>query len=204
MPIFVYVLLGIALLITGLLFSRAKVYIIYEDTLQVYAKYLFLKFHILPPKEKKKKKKEKKEKLKDKHKKAEPKEDEAGEKKEKSIVSKLWEVKSVLLEVIKRFFNKLHFKFFKLKASIASDNAAKTALIYGGVNQGISYIIEVLRNISNVEVANNSEISVNADFLSQKSEFETKIELYISVGSALTVGFYALKEYIKYKSTKED
>ena len=76
--------------------------------------------------------------------------------------------------------------------------------MYAGANQGIAYILETLRNISNVDVAKNSDVYVNADFISQKSEFESKIELYIRVAPLISVGIHALKEYIKLKSTKED
>ena len=47
MPTFVYILLGIALLITFLLSSKIKLFIIYEQTLTVYVRYLFFKFPLI-------------------------------------------------------------------------------------------------------------------------------------------------------------
>ena len=41
MPIFVYVILGIALLLALLLSSKIKLIIVYEDALTVYAEFLF-------------------------------------------------------------------------------------------------------------------------------------------------------------------
>ena len=202
MPTFVYVLMGIALLIALLLLSKVRVIFSYEDSLRIYARFLFIKIGIVPSKVKKPKKK-KKEKPKAPSLPA-PADTEAIPKKEKSTVSKLWEMRSALLEIIKKFLGKLHFKFLKLRINIACDNAAKTALLYAGANQGVSYIIEILQNISNVDVTNKSDIFVNADFISQKSDFEGKIELYIRVAPLILVGVHALKEYIKFQSTKED
>ena len=192
-----YIVLGIALLITAILLTKLRLIICYEDDLRVYAKILFLRFKIVPSKEKKpkvKKAKKKKEKT------ALP----AKKKEEKSIAIKLWEMRSVLIKIISKFLGKLHFKFLKLRINISCDNAAKTALLYAGANQGVAYIIEVLRNISNVDVSSHSDIFVGADFISQKSEFEGKIELYIRVLPLLSVGLHAITEYAKFKSTKED
>lgn len=201
MPTFVYVLLGIALFIILLLLTKVRVFVCYDDSLRIYAKFLFMKFKIVPAKEKKPKKRKKK--------KPAPSAPPSSEtavisKKEKPLVKKLWEMKTALVEIFKNFLGKLHFKFLKLRINIACDNAAKTALVYAGVNQGVAYIIEFLRNISNVDVARNSDVLVNSDFISQKSEFEGKIELYIRVAPLFLVGVHALKEYIKYQSNKED
>lgn len=190
-----YIILGIALLIIALLLTKVRLFVCYEDALRVYAKILFLKFKIVPSKEKTKKPKKKKKKVPSKS---------VEKKEEKSIVSKLWEIRSVLCEIISRFLGKLHFKFLKLKIVIGCDNAAKTALLYAGASQGAAYVIEVLRNISNVDIALHSDVSVDTNFISQKSEFEGKIELYIRVVSLIKVGWHALMEYIKFKSTKED
>lgn len=198
MPIFVYVLLGIALLIALLLITKVRVFICYDDSLRAYARLWFFKFNIFPEKVKRTKKEKKKKR-------------QTAEavvtvkpKKEKSIPKKLWEMKSLLSSIISKFLDKIHFRFLKLKINIACDNAAKTALLYAAANQGVAYIIEILRNISNVDVSENSEIYVNSDFISRQSDFEGKIELYIRVLPLLTVSFHSLKEYEKYKSTKED
>lgn len=192
-----YIVLGIALLIFAILITKIRFFICYEDDLRVFARIWFLKFNIVPSKEKKPKAK------KAKKKKAIT---ESSEKKkdEKSIARKLWEMRSILTEIISKFLGKLHFKFLKLRINIACDNAAKTALLYAGANQGVAYIIEILRNVSNVDVSTHSDVSVNANFISQKSEFEGKIELYIRVLPLISVGLHAIKEYVKFKSTKED
>lgn len=199
MPIFVYILLGIALLIALILISKVKVYVCYDDSVRVYARFLFLHFRLFPKKAKIRTKKSKK-KAPDSTQLTEAHQEKP---KEKNIVIKLWEMKSVLISVASNFLNKLHFKFITLRVVVACSDASKTALAYASVNQGIAYIIEFLRNISNVEVASRSDISVQSDFISQKSEFEGKIQLYIRVFPLIIVGIHSLTKYFKFKATKE-
>lgn len=195
MPIFVYILLGIALLIAFVLLSKVRFFICYEDSLRVYAKFWFFKFSILPEKEKKPKKSKKKEPSTSVIK-------QTDEKKEPSIPRKLWEMRKALCEITNKFLSKVHFRFLKLKINVSCENAAKTALLYSAANQGVVYIIEILRNISNVDVTRKSDVSVNADFISLKSDLEGKIELYIRVVPFLSVWMQSMDTI--FNSTKED
>lgn len=191
MPVFVYILLGIALLITALLFARVKVFIIYDDSLKVYAKLWFIKINISILKllgNAKKKRQKKREKA---QKKLEAMGANADIKKQNPILLKLAEIK-VLLDALFVFLKKIHFRFMKLRINVACEDAATTALVYAGATQGVSYIIELLRNISKVDVIENSDVMVNADFISQKPEFETKIVLH-----------FLLKDYIIFNYLKE-
>ena len=201
MPVFVYILLGIALLIALLLLCKIKIFICYEDNLTVYAKVLFLKFKLIPKTVSKPKKKKAKAKKEEAATASKPKE-EAPTKKSDSTVTKLWKIKEVLLSIIERSSGKIHFKFIKLNILIGCDNACVTALAYAGVSQAVAYVIDILRNLSNVDMEKSSDIRVESDFVSQKSEFSCKIELYMRVISIISVGIFALKDYIK--SNSED
>ncbi len=204
MPVFVYILIGIALLLFLLLISKIKVFLSYEESLNIYAKFLFFKINIVPSKPRNKKKKATGKEV------AQKKDD--GKKgisgdtkpKEKSPMQRLFDVREALLILIKRFLGRLHFRFIVLKVNVATENAATTALLYGAINQGVSYLLETLKTISKVDVTKKSDISVTADFLSQKTDFKAKIVLYLHFISLVYVGIHAIKTYFKIKSTKED
>lgn len=207
MPVFIYVLLGILLLLCLLLFSKIKVYLSYDESLNIYAQFLFFKFNIIPSKPKKKKVKKNKTNDKDVVKKKNNSKNESNKvekPKEKSTVQRIFELREALLSLIKKFLGKLHFRFIVLKVKVATENPATTALIYGAVNQGVSYLLSTLKDISKVDIDRNSEISVNADFFSQKSDFKAKIVLYLHFASLIYVGIHAIITYFKIKSTKED
>ncbi|MBQ8147065.1 MAG: hypothetical protein IJ039_09795 [Clostridia bacterium] len=206
MPVYGYILIGVALLLFLLLISKIKVFLSYDESLRIYAQFLFFKISIIPSGSKKKKGNKKKAANKAVAKKNDDKKAVSNDTKpkEKSIVQGLFEIRESLLTLIKRFLGKLHFKFIVLKVKVAANNAATTALLYGAVNQGVSYLLETLKSISNVDMTDNSDISVSADFLSQKSDFKAKIVLYLHFASLVYVGIHAMITYFKLKSTKED
>lgn len=197
-----YIVLGIALLISLIFLLRIKVIISYDKVLVVYLRILFVKIRLFPTRAKKIKKKKKKKKKQDTTTRAT--DSSSDEKKEDGVVSKLWAMKEILLRTIEKFLGKLHFKLVKLNIVVSSSNAASTALLYGATTQGVSYILEVLDTISNVDISKRSDISVRSDFISQKSSFEGKIVLYISVFHIIYVGIHFLKKLIKSKLKMEE
>lgn len=172
MPVFVYVLLAIALLLIIIPFLKVRAYVCFDDRLRIYAKLWFIKINISIPEllKKSKKKKEKKKNTTD---------------KENTVVPCVPSVNSVtksineiiiLLDAISFFLKKIHFRHFKVKIDVGCDDAATTAIVHSYAAQGVSYIVELLRIYSNIDVDENSEICINANFISQKSDIEARIE----------------------------
>ncbi len=199
MPVPLIVIGCIILLIAAFLAIRINVVVSYKDSLCVYARVLFIKIPIYPQKEKKKKKEKKEKKPPDKA--VEKKEDEKEEKDEKKVspVKILWQMRESILRLIEKFLGYLHFKFIRLKITVGCEDAAKTAIAYGLTTQSVAYLIEILNNISNVDISKHSEIYVKSDFISQKSSFDGKIVLYIRILPVLKVAFGAIKEFFKGK-----
>lgn len=195
MPAWIIVLIIITLLVALLLAMRVNVIISYNNSLSVYARVLFIKIPLYPANEKPKKKNKEKKKKKVQN----SPEQTTTEKSEKPVspVKILWKMREALVTVLERFLGYLHFKFIRLKITVACSDAAKTALAYGAATQGVSYILEILNNISNVDIGKRSDIYVKSDFIGQKSSFDGKILLYIRVLPAIKVGIYALKEFFK-------
>lgn len=208
MPLFVYIILGIALVISLILISRVKLFICYDDHLKVYLKYLCFAYFILPSSNGKVKiQSKKKPKSIDKTPKSNTvitKKAPEKEKDDKPVLTKVVEVKNIVTRIIKVLANRVRFKFINLRVVVACEDAATTALAYAAVSQGIAYIIEYLRNISRVEIADNSSICVESNFISRKSEFEGKIELYTSVFSLLLAGIHFIKDHISEKIKSEE
>lgn len=197
MPVPLIVISCIILLIAAFLAMRLNVVVSHKDSLCVYAKVLFIKIPIYPQEEKKKKKKKKEKKPPEKAvEKEEDKKEEKGDKKV-SPVKVLWQMRESILRLIEKFFGYLHFKFIRLKITVGCEDAAKTAIAYGLTTQSVAYLIEILNNISNVDISKHSEIYVKSDFISQKSSFDGKVVLYIRVLPLFKVAFRAIKEFFK-------
>ena len=192
-----YIILGIILLIGLLLLSRVKLIINFDTDLKVYLRFLFIKFNLFPEPSKMPKRKRKKKKKESSSSSQTANDGSSQKKKDDSVVTKLWAIREVLLHTIEKFLGKVHFKFIRLNVVIGCENAASTALLYGAASQGVAYLIETLDNISNVDISKRSEISVRSDFISQKSELNGKIELYISVVHIIYVIIHFLKKFLK-------
>lgn len=198
---------AIFLFIAFILSIKVKLIVGYDDSFVAYIKILCFKITLFPSKEKKKNVKKPKQKTKKDVSKKESSKKE-GEKKKKSLSpSKILKLISLMSDVaiglLKDFFGKIHFRFIKIHASIGCEDASKTAIAYGSVTQSVAYFIELLDNVSNVEVSKASSIDIRADFLSRKSWAELRCVLYLRVISILTLGIKAIKVYFTFKHIQE-
>lgn len=201
------VIFAIALVISALLLTRVRFVIEYADELVLYLKILFYKKTLIPQKEKKirisdyTKKKIQKRKNKDSEKKtAEKKTAKPEEKKEKRSIPETIRLVRVLLSVfLKRFFGHLKVEVARLNIRIAADDAAKTAISYGYICQGVAYIVELLDRFGTLKRRRSTEISVRPDFTAEKMSANIRIALSMSIAGALDVLFRTLFAYLKIK-----
>ncbi len=212
-------ILIIALVITALLLLRIKIVIKYTDELVLYIKVLFVKIKLVPKKEKKIKpsdytkkkllKRQKKEEEKEQKKlakKAKRDEEKAEEKnhpekkKEKPpILDTIRMIKLLLAVFLKRFFGHLRIDLARLNITVASEDAAKTALLYGYLCQGVAYIVELLDRFTNLKKGRNAEISVAPDFTAEKLVADIHIAFSLTVGQALDILFRTAFAFVRSK-----
>lgn len=78
----------------------------------------------------------------------------------------------VLAVFFEKFTRHFHIKVARLKVNVATGDAASTAIMYGVVVQSVAYVIELLQRITNVDGLEKADISVNADYLSEKTSLD--------------------------------
>ena len=86
-------------------------------------------------------------------------------------------VKDFIVRSYPKFIKGLTIRINKLDVTVASDDAAKTAILYGTVSQSVAYFLNFLDEISKVKRKRNSKINVIADFTSEQAEFVLDISL---------------------------
>lgn len=208
----------LALLIVGILLLRATVTIKYLDEFALTVRVLFLKFRILPAKEKKinpddysprkfRRMIKKKEKLAEKRRrKAEKKAEKKAKKaaleekarrsgktitKKKRDLSDIVEIVKLVGELLSvfvgRFAKHLKIKVARLRITVASDEAAKTACMYGAVSQGVAYILELLDRVTNLDYEKEADVAVLVDFNAGKPSADIEISFAISVWQLLDI-----------------
>ena len=176
------------------------------DNVSVMVRVLFLKIPILPREKKKKKSKDKdkkKKKPKEKKKKKEEDKDKADKKKKKKKkinVSDIVGLVQVLLDTVVALFKRLG-RNFKIRVHayeicVASEEAAKTAVMYGAVKTLSETIFLRLEDSINFKIVKGAPMGVYADFLEEKFKANVKIDFSISIAGVFGVLFAAIFKFI--------
>ncbi len=140
-------------------------------------------------------------------KKEEKKKKHAATHKKKSIADILRAVK-LILRILKRTYPKLIFAFrirvCELRAVVATDDAAKTAILYGTVSQGFAYILALCEEFLWCK-RSKKRVSVVPDFCGTETSLQVKIRFTTQPFRLLRLGVAAgmmfLKEKAKEKNT---
>lgn len=219
--IILLILAVIILLITLIMFIRAKIVLTYNGDLSVTLKILFLKFDLHPrslseinvkdytkkkiEKRRLKARKKAEKKALKKAKKEEKKTAGGGKKKKKytfsDILTLVSTVKEIVSALVGSFFGYLRVEVARLDIVVATDDAAKTAIVYGAVYQAVSYILAIFDKITTVKYEKNSYVSVRADFLREKFYADINVTFSLRVGQLIKILIKTAYRYLKNKKT---
>ena len=98
------------------------------------------------------------------------------------------ELYGMLCILVEKFAKRLHIKVFRLFAVIGSDNAAKTAILYGGACSAAGMICTLLNQHADLKKVKDG-INVTPDFLSEKTAVDADVSVKIYVGGLFTYLF---------------
>ncbi len=220
-----YIVLGIAVFVTLIALLRVTLILDAEDTLTLTVRVLFLRFKLLPKIKRppnlkhfrikafrrrrlKEEKRFRKRELaraaasKKKEKKAEAVKAAGQEPPKRSLKENMAFgidlVKYVVLRVLKTFGKRLRIDIRSIDITVASGDAAKTAVTFGYVCQGVAYIKELLDRCLHVRYPEKREgtIRVRVDYLAEKSTFKVHMAFHIRVWQVFSLGIAALKGYL--------
>lgn len=197
---------GLLLLFGLLLLLRVGVQLRYDGSFSVKLKVLFLSFTLFPKKEKLRikgqppsEKKEKKKKKKQKKEKAVSKKPDFSEL--FSFYRQLFT--EVILPALGRFLKHLHLRVDQLQIEIASEDAAKTALLYGSAVSGGTAFLEFLRNITHLKMGREEEIYIRSRFDKTEGSCRVRITLSLCLWQAVHILLPALMKYLLLQQKKE-
>ena len=176
-----------------ILFSPVKIRVFTQNGVNATARYLIFKRELYPaPPKKEKNKKPKEQKKKEK-----PKKEQTND--FSNILSQMKELTDILKKLLVKLKKRLHITLKKLKITVGSDEAAKTAMIYGAVCVACDELLETMKRFLKFKIQGDNAVGVNADFTSEKTSADTDVEFSMSVISALSIVLPALAEYTKQK-----
>ena len=198
----IIVIICIVAIIAFLLSRKITLRITYTDRLRAYIKVFFVKTWEYPENNEKKRyphsmSKRKAQKIKDSLKKK-PKEEKKLKKTSKKSESKRQErepdsilsILSIMLSFVKNFVQifarSVRVKASRIKITVASEDAAETAITYAAVTQTINVLFPLLDDLKMVKkLPRGKELSVNIDYLTDTPTYDVDVELYVRIGSAI-------------------
>ena len=211
-----YIFLAVLAFLLLLLFIPVRLSLVFRDDLSISLSYLFLHFPLYP-KEKEvrlsdytpRKLRKKKRKLKEKRKRkaaAAPPATAQQKKSEKPLEKRLRQLRlviSILKNVYKKILRAVHIRVKRLYVKIATDDAAKTALLYGAASGAVAHLIALFESLTKTTVARGGA-NVVADFCGTESTLDAHVVFSATPISLLCVGVRAAFLFLKHKLTKTD
>ncbi len=218
--VFLYILLGILLLIFLISLIRVQVFFFYSEDITLTLKLLFFKIKLLPQDEEKKKKEKKPKKEKKEKKKKEeekPEKDKKEEKKKPSLLAKLKDkhgvtglidlfrsAASIATGMLKGIISHVVFEKLDVGIMLSGEDAASVALTYGKVCSALYPAINILAAAT---VCRDYNISIEPVFDPEKpTEVYADVHVYLRIifvlGAALKAGFRFLFLFLKAKFKK--
>ncbi|MGM9636507.1 MAG: DUF2953 domain-containing protein [Eubacteriales bacterium] len=113
------------------------------------------------------------------------------------ILDLVWQILEMVKGLVRSFGKHFRIEAVRLKITVAGEDAAKTAIMYGMVCQGVAYLIEILSTVTNFKAKHRENISVEADFLSEKSTADLHLIFRLRVWHLFAMVFAALGGFIR-------
>lgn len=109
-----------------------------------------------------------------------------------SLTEALELIRTLLSTLTSRFSHHLRIELTRINITVATDDAAKTGILYGVVSQSVAYILEILDRVTNVKYAEDAQVSVDADFCSDKIRADVCIAVSLRVYHVFDILFRTL------------
>ncbi len=172
---------------------------------RVHARVLFVKYSLFPMKKRKKKPK----KAQNTKKKASPKPKKQEKtapkpKPKRDILGLVKLISRLAIAVLRKFPKHFRVRILRYEISVATGDAAKTALLYGAVTGISANLFALLRTATRFRIKRNAPVNVYADFTGEKSRASVALDLSITLWGALHMVMAAGFAFVKAKmNTKE-
>ncbi len=195
-----WILLGILAFFVFLFNIPIHVILKADDDVAVTARVLFVKYSLFPMKKRpKKKKKTVKNKKKSTEPKKKPQKQEPKPKKKRDILGLVKLLSKLAFAVLRKFPRHFRVRVLRYEISIATGDAAKTAMLYGAVTSASAHLFELLRHATRFRIGRKAPVNVYADFLGEKPKFAAELDISVTLWGACHMLMAAGMAFVKAK-----
>ncbi len=204
-----YIITAVLLLLLAIAMLPIALTLKYKDEVSVRLSLWDIKLKEFPKKKKKikisdysQKAIKKRQKKAQKPQKEKPKSSDKAQTPKKGLLDNLGLIKELLTVIVKGVWGKLKIKASKIVITVATDDAAKTAMLFPAVNTAVLGIVTFLDNESKLKSLDKSDIAVRADFTAQKSTADIEISFSMRLWQILGILFATALKYVSQKTKK--
>lgn len=123
------------------------------------------------------------------------------QKKEKQSIEDIVALVKLLIEIAKKVLEKtwryIRIKIERYDITVGTDDAAKTALIYGGVSQATSYLFTLLDETAHFRVKRKAPVNVGVDFLATETKASVQMDFCLRLWHIISIGLGAGITYLR-------
>lgn len=119
--------------------------------------------------------------------------------KDSGLVENIKNIARLISSFVKFCTPYMHVKLAKIHIKVASDDAAKTAILYGVISGAVAILIDTVDENTKLHKLKRKSVIIEPDFLSNKTAAKINVSLSISVFGAIST---ILKMIIKYQNIK--
>lgn len=106
-------------------------------------------------------------------------------------------IADIVKYLLGKFFGHLRIDVTEIKITVGSDDAAKTAIMFGIINQAAAALFDLLSSITNVKKNRKNEIAVYADFTSEKTVININLGFSLRIWHVFSIALGTLFRYLK-------
>lgn len=117
-------------------------------------------------------------------------------KKKRGLLESVSLIRKIASVILARTAKHTRIDLRRLDIAVATDDAAKTALLFGAVNQAAIGLTELLEQSGNLHIPHNARLSVRADFEAQKSTADVYVIFTLRIWQLIDVAFRALRCFL--------
>ena len=110
-------------------------------------------------------------------------------------------VLSLVKIILSRFGRHLQIELARLRITVATGDAAKTAILWGAVCPAVAALLEVLDRITNLHTVRHCDIAVVPDYLAEQFSADIRIAFSLRVWHLFDILFRTLFGFLHHKST---
>ena len=114
------------------------------------------------------------------------------------LTDKITYVTDLAATILRRSLAHAHVRVDRLTVTVASDDAAKTALLYGAISPLLSFLLETLEQFSHLHIPQNAPIGVIPDFTGEQTRADIRLHFRLHVLHLLDIALHTLLHTLRH------